>query len=118
MLPPGVDAKTFAAALAAFKEAVGEQYVYTSEEDLDTYRDPYSLRWGLPGELLASAAVAPDNVEEVQKIVKIANRYKYSALSDIHGQEPDLWRCLADLFGQRGARSEADESRHQGRRQA
>jgi FAD/FMN-containing dehydrogenase len=75
-LPPGIAAATFAAAVKAFEGVVGKEWVFTSEEDLDTYRDAYSLRWGDANEYLASGAVAPDNVEQVQKIVQIANRYK------------------------------------------
>ena len=52
MLPPGVDANTFAAAIAAFKEAVGEEHVYTSAEDVALYRDAYDIAWGLPSERL------------------------------------------------------------------
>jgi 4-cresol dehydrogenase (hydroxylating) len=75
-LPPGVSAAAFAAAIREFQAAVGKDWVFTSDEDIDTYRDAYSLRWGDPDEYIAAAAVAPDNVEEVQKIVRIANRYK------------------------------------------
>jgi hypothetical protein len=48
----------------------------TSDEDLEAYRDPYSLMRGTPRESLASAAVAPASVEEVQQVVLIANRSK------------------------------------------
>jgi 4-cresol dehydrogenase (hydroxylating) len=76
MLPPGVSSSTFAAALAAFKEAVGEDHVYTSDEDVALYRDAYDVQWGLPGERHVSAAVAPTTVEQVQKVVVAANRYR------------------------------------------
>jgi (+)-pinoresinol hydroxylase len=76
MLPPGVDGTAFAAALAAFKEAVGAERVYTSDEDVALYRDAYDVQWGLPGERQVSAAVAPTSVEQVQKVVIAANRYQ------------------------------------------
>lgn len=76
ILPPGLTASDFAKALAEFKAAVGEDWVFSSEEDLETYRDPYSLRWGDPDEYLASAAVAPDTVPQVQAIVRTANKYR------------------------------------------
>jgi hypothetical protein len=38
--------------------------------------DSYSIFWGEPEERVASAAVAPASVEEVQKVVRIANKYK------------------------------------------
>ena len=37
---------------------------------------PIRRSWDEPQEIFASAAVAPDGVEQVQKVVKIANRYK------------------------------------------
>jgi 4-cresol dehydrogenase (hydroxylating) len=57
-------------------EAIGTQWVYTSEEDVLLYRDAYSPLWDEPGELIPSAAVAPASTEEVQQIVRIANEYK------------------------------------------
>lgn len=76
MLPPGVSSEDFALALAAFKEAVGEDQVYTSDEDIALYQDAYDVLWGLPGQRHVSAAVAPASVEQVQKVVVAANRYR------------------------------------------
>jgi (+)-pinoresinol hydroxylase len=74
--PRGVSSKDFADAITQFEAAVGKEWVFTSDEDVALYRDAYSPFWGEPDELVASAAVAPDNVEQVQKVVKIANTYK------------------------------------------
>ena len=75
-LPPGVNGKDFADALKQLEEAVGKSWVFSSDEDVALYRDAYSPFWGEPEERVASAAVAPDGVEQVQKVVKIANTYK------------------------------------------
>ncbi len=75
-LPAGVSAADFNAAITKFKAAVGEKHVFTSDEDVALYRDAYSPMWGTPQELLASAAVAPDTVEQVQAIVRAANEHK------------------------------------------
>src|ERR1035441_6815189 len=75
-VPPGVSASDFAEAIKQFEEAVGKEWVFTSDEDVALYRDAYSPFWGEKNELIAAAAVAPENVEQVQKVVKIANRYK------------------------------------------
>jgi len=75
-LPPGVSAKDFADAVKQFEEAVGKPWVFTSDEDVALYRDAYSVFFGEPEELLASAAVAPSSVEQVQAVMKIANTYK------------------------------------------
>ena len=75
-IPPGVSSKDFSDALNEFAAAAGKEWVFTSDEDVALYRDAYSPLWGEPEELVASAAVAPDNVEQVQQIVRIANKYK------------------------------------------
>src|SRR5690349_17477487 len=74
--PPGVAIETFSAALQEFAAVVGKDWVFTSDEDLDLYRDSYSPIRGAPDERIASAAVAPSSSEEVQAIVRIANRRK------------------------------------------
>src|SRR5579863_9279670 len=75
-LPPGVSASDFARAVAEFEHAVGKQWVFTRDEDVDLYRDAFSPFLNEPEELVASAAVAPVSTEEVQQIVRIANRHK------------------------------------------
>ena len=42
-LPPGVSSAAFAAALKEFEGAVGSEWVFTSDEDVNLYRDSYSL---------------------------------------------------------------------------
>ena len=74
--PPGVSPADFAAALRKFEAAVGEQWVFKSDEDVALYRDAYSPERDEPTERLASAAVAPDTVEQVQQIVRIANEHR------------------------------------------
>jgi (+)-pinoresinol hydroxylase len=75
-VPPGVSTADFASALTEFKRVVGEEWVFTSEEDLDLYRDAYSPFLNESEERIASGAVAPSTTEEVQQIVRIANRYR------------------------------------------
>ena len=75
-LPPGVSRKDFQDAIAQFQAAVGKEWVFTSDEDVDLYRDSYSPFWHEPEDPVPSAAVAPDGVEQVQQIVRIANKYK------------------------------------------
>jgi FAD/FMN-containing dehydrogenase len=75
-VPPGVSPNDFADALKQFEEAVGREWVFTSDEDVDLYRDSYSPFWHEAEEPIPSAAVAPDGVEQVQAVVKIANAHK------------------------------------------
>ncbi len=74
--PPGISSQNFAKAIHAFTAVVGKDWVFTSDEDLDLYRDAYSPYWNEPEERSASAAVAPSSTEEVQAVVKIANQYR------------------------------------------
>ena len=74
-LPPGLTDRQFARALDAFAAAVGSEWVFSADEDMALYRDAYSPFWGEDEERMASAAVAPDSVEQVQQIVRIANEY-------------------------------------------
>lgn len=75
-LPPNVSQADFTAALKAFAAIVGAQWVFTSDDDLELYRDSYSILWDEAEERVASAAVAPDTAEQVVELVKIANRYR------------------------------------------
>ena len=72
--PPGVSAASFQEALKAFAAIVGPEWVLVSEEDRHTYLDAFAP--GNADEHAASAAVAPQSAEEVQAIVKAANRYR------------------------------------------
>lgn len=74
-VPQGVSAADFSAALDQFRNIVGGDHVWSSDEDLDLYRDAYSIFWGEPEERYAGGAVAPASVEEVQAIVRVANTY-------------------------------------------
>jgi len=75
-LPPNVSEADFAAALKAFASIVGDQWLFTSDEDMELYRDSYSILWGEADERTASAAVAPDNADQVVELVKVANQYR------------------------------------------
>jgi 4-cresol dehydrogenase (hydroxylating) len=75
-VPPGVSEADFRRALTEFTAVVGAEWVFTSDADLDLYRDAYSPFLNEPEERIASGAVAPDSTEQVQQIVRIANRYR------------------------------------------
>lgn len=75
-LPPDVSPADFKSSLTKFAQAIGPQWVFTSEEDVFLYRDAYSPLWDDKDERLPSAALAPQSAEEVQAIVRIANEFK------------------------------------------
>src|ERR1044071_8720769 len=74
--PPNVSTADFNRAIAAWKQTVGADWVFTAPEDVALYRDAYSPYWGEPEERVASGAVAPASVEQVQAVVRVANQYK------------------------------------------
>jgi FAD/FMN-containing dehydrogenase len=74
--PPNVSPTAFNAALTAWREAVGKEWVFTADEDIALYRDAYSPFHGEPEERVASAAVAPASLEQVQAVVRAANQHR------------------------------------------
>lgn len=76
MMPQGLNKSDWERALGEFRSAVGEQAMFTSDEDVALYRDAYSPFWNEPEERRVSAAIAPAEVEQVQSIVRTANRYR------------------------------------------
>ena len=74
MLPPGISSADFEAALQEWRAVVTPAWVLTSPEDLETYRDAYSPFRDEGDERLVSAAIAPASTEEVQAVVRIAQR--------------------------------------------
>ena len=73
-VPPGLSPKDFADCVRELESVVGRDWVFTSEEDVNLYRDFYSVLWDEPDERIASAAVAPADVAQVQAVVRIANQ--------------------------------------------
>ncbi len=73
--PPGVSERDFQTALRRLEEVVGREWLFATDEDVLLYRDGYSPLWGESEERMASAAVAPNSVEQVQGVVKIANDF-------------------------------------------
>ena len=74
LLPPDVTGKQFAQALAAFREAVGDNWVFADETaELISYRDPYAIVD--EAHFRPSASVAPDGVQEIHAVLKIANDF-------------------------------------------
>lgn len=70
---PRVAPHDFAAALQVMREIVGKAFVFVTDEQLVGYRDHFAM--GPPEEHAASGAVAPRTVEEVVRLLKVANDY-------------------------------------------
>ncbi|KAJ5986626.1 D-lactate dehydrogenase [Penicillium sp. IBT 35674x] len=75
LLPPGVCREDFKLAIEEFVSALGSDGVVVGEA-LSDYVDPYELYEDKDSERkVASAAVLPQSVEELQSVLKIANKY-------------------------------------------
>ena len=72
-LPPTLSEPALSAALDEFAAALGSARVLTGEADLRLYRDPF--QHASSDEFTASAVLMPERVEEIQEIVRIANRH-------------------------------------------
>ncbi|HSG35790.1 MAG TPA: FAD-dependent oxidoreductase, partial [Sphingomonadaceae bacterium] len=71
-LPPGFTAQKMAQAQRAFESALGAGKVFFDELDRQTYQDKFYVD---PAAHHPVGAVAPESVEEVQTVVRIANQY-------------------------------------------
>ena len=74
VIPRRISPAAFGKALAAFRAIVGSQGVLDSDEDRQTYIDPYAMGDGLDHD--CSAIVAPATTEEVRALVRVANEFK------------------------------------------
>jgi 4-cresol dehydrogenase (hydroxylating) len=74
VLPSSVSRSAFERALLDFADVVGREWVLATDEDRDTYMDAYAIGDG--GDHVASAALAPKSVAEIQEVLRIANQYK------------------------------------------
>jgi 4-cresol dehydrogenase (hydroxylating) flavoprotein subunit len=74
VLTPSLSEESFALAIDAFREAVGDDAVLTGDDALRVFRDPFAFpTWQ---DYTASAVVMPETVEQVQAIVRIANEHR------------------------------------------
>jgi 4-cresol dehydrogenase (hydroxylating) len=72
-LPPTLTEPALSAALDEFTAALGSARVLTGEADLKLYCDPF--QHASSDEFTASAVLMPESVEEIQEIVRVANRH-------------------------------------------
>ena len=74
VLPPGMSAAAFDRGLAALRAVVGAQWVLDTDEDRETYLDPYAT--GDRRAHAPAAAVAPASAEQVQAVMRVANAHR------------------------------------------
>ena len=86
--PPGISERDFARALTEFRNAVGAEWVFTSDEEINLYRDAYSPFKGEAEDRVPSAAVAPNSTEQVQAVMRIANAHRSPLWTISTGRNP------------------------------
>ncbi|RFA09099.1 FAD-binding protein [Subtercola boreus] len=74
VLPPDVTAEQFEKALEAFRDAIGAQHVFDTDETVRPYYDAFPVTPN-DADFAPSAVLVPGTTEEVQAIVRIANEY-------------------------------------------
>ncbi len=85
VVPKGLTAAQFAEAVAKMRAVVGTEWVFTSESPLlRSYLDTYSP--ASEEQTFPSAAVCPASVEEVEKVVVIANDHRVPLWSTSTGK--------------------------------
>ena len=74
-LPPHLSQGTLDAALDEFRAALGDEAVITEDAAVREFRDPF---WPADDDTYApSVVVMPETTEQVQEIVRIANRHAF-----------------------------------------
>ena len=115
-LPPGVSSADFSDALKQFEEAVGKDWVFTSDEDVDLYRDSYSPFWHEEEEPFhprPSLRTAWKRCRRSSRS-RMAIRFRCG-----RSRRARIWATVARLrcFPAHGPRPEADGSRSRGERE-
>jgi len=72
-LPPGLTEDGLKAALREFRAIIGDEWVLFEQQDREAYSDHFAVDESAHRPL---GAVAPLTVDEIQAIVKVANRYR------------------------------------------
>lgn len=75
-LPPGLEPETWAVVLNKLKDAIGKEKVVIGKELKINYIDPFSMNADEQEKRGSACALRPTTVEEIQKILAIANQYK------------------------------------------
>lgn len=75
ILPPGLDAVTWAAVVEEFKTILGENGTLTGHEHRIRYVDPYAEEHDEQEKRGSSATLFPITVEHIQAILKICNKH-------------------------------------------
>lgn len=71
VIPPGFDQRTFKQVLDEFRAAIGAEWVFATSAHRASYLDPFEI--GDQDVHASSAVLAPDGVEDLRKILEIAN---------------------------------------------
>ena len=99
ILPYNVNEANFKKALNELETALGKEWVLSEEEDLALYRDAYSPQWDDEDEPMPSLVVLPQNTQEVQRVVQVANKYKIALFPISTGKNLGYGACAPQKRG-------------------
>ena len=74
VLPPGMTEERFTKALRSLSAAIGADAVLQADEDLVPYHDAYGFSVTIDHQ--PAAAVSPENVEQLQAVLRLANEHR------------------------------------------
>ena len=100
-ISPGVNQLDFQSAVSQWQKAVGDEWVFTSEADVDLYRDAYTPFRHEAQKIIP--AVAPNSVESVQAVMRSASQYRIPIYPVSPGRNLDSGGqpCATAGFGMR-----------------
>ena len=75
-LPPGISPELWPSILGDFVEVVGKEQVVVGDDLRAQFSDPFAFVSEEQHNTSSSAAVQPKSIEEIQGILKIANKHK------------------------------------------
>ncbi|TQR61305.1 FAD-binding oxidoreductase [Campylobacter troglodytis] len=99
ILPYNVSEASFKKALNELEVALGKEWVLSEVEDLALYRDAYSPQWDDEDEPVPSLVVLPQNTQEVQRVVQVANKYKIALFPISTGKNLGYGACAPQKRG-------------------
>ena len=117
ILPPGVSAESFQSAIREFQDAIGRDWVFTSDDDLYSVSRPLLVHQGPAERADPVRGRRPRHDGAGAGDRQDGEQIQDSAVRDLDGQELRLRRPVAERARQRHGRSEAHEPHSRLRRQ-
>ena len=96
-LPKGVSKENFAKAVAEFRIIVGDDFIYSNEENMSAYLKV--MMSTKIEDVMPSIALAPKEVGQIQKILAVCNKYKIPVWTFSTGKNLGYGTCAPARAG-------------------